>query len=194
MSHKYERNILTILFLRVAGAPACGKQWYWEKAPLKLDQAVSLTRRTHEITRTFAITNASSASLIKAVVGGPYRRLRRCGGRPCRCASSMRVYADRHVAPVRRGAACVGRSPSCPWWGWRGAAQGARLCSNSAEANSCRDGKSSSPLMRLNVLKCGLEIAARRYWSGSSRNSCIIDLTQGLEPGLESKDESKGRR
>ena len=49
-------------------------------------------------------------------------------------------------------------------------------------------------LMGLNVLKCGLGVANRRYWSGSSGNNCIMDLIQGLEPRLESRDESKGRR
>jgi len=84
----------------------------------------------------------------------------------------MRVYADHHVAPARRGAACP----------------------NSAEANFHRDGDSQSPRTRTNVLKCGLKIATQRDWSGRSGNSYIRGLVQGLEPDLESKDGSKGRR
>jgi len=75
-----------------------------------------------------------------------------------------------------------------------GAAQGARLCPNSAEANFRRDGGSQSPQTRPSVLKCGLGVANRWHWSGSLGNSYIIDLVQGLEPDLESKDGSKGRK
>jgi len=52
--------------------------------------------------------------------------------------------------------------------GCRGAAQGASLYPDSAEANFCRDGGSQSPRTCSTVLKCDLGMAPRRYWSGSS--------------------------
>jgi len=155
---------------------------------------VSLTRRTRETTRTFAITNDFSATLIKAVVGWsdpatptmPWSTMSTCVFDASLRRSSCRPGEKRGSL---RGTKYILSAVGLAWRRSR-----CKALSRFGRGEFRRDGGSQSLRTHPNVLRCGLGIATRRCWGGSSGNSYIIDLVRGLELDLESKDGSKGRK